>query len=321
MASIRKHRARWQVQIRIKGTKPITKSFARKAEAIRWSRAVEGEIAVGAYIDPRKADSALLADVIDQYSISLNEKLVKDPARRSRLKRLRADLGVFSLGKLCSHHLHSYCGKRREVVSETTISHELALLRHLLGWAESKLGIVLPKGMPLIPMPQLPNGRDRRLVADEESRLLSACGDDVKLKAFVELAIETAMRRSELIGILPDHIDSKNSVLLIPKTKNGETRTIPLSPRAKSILASYMGENGMFAGTSPTRISQKFTAACKQAEIQGLRLHDLRHEAISRLVERGLSTLEIAAISGHKTLSMLARYSHPDPSYLATKLV
>ena len=245
---------------------------------------------------------------------------MKDSARRSRLNRLRSDLGDFSLGKLSARHLTEYRDRRRQKVSETTISHELALLRHLLNWADSNLGIVLPKGLPRMPMPRLPNGRDRRLVNDEEARLLAVCADDPQLQAFIELAIETAMRRSELIKIQPDDIDWKNSVLVIPETKNGKPRTIPLSPRAKSILQCYMGENGAFAGLSPTRVSQKFAAACNQAGIQGLRLHDLRHEAISRCVERGLSTLEIAAISGHKTVAMLARYSHPDAARLAEKL-
>jgi len=189
-----------------------------------------------------------------------------------------------------------------------------------LNWAKSDLDIVLPKGLPLLPMPRLPTGRTRRLVGDEAQILLAACADDPQLQALIELAIETAMRRSELINIQPEDIDWKNSTLLISKTKNGEPRTIPLSSCAKLILESQMGERGPFSDLTATRASQKFAAACKRAGISGLRLHDLRHEAISRLVEMGLSAMEIAAVSGHKSVSMLVRYSHPDPCKLAQKI-
>jgi len=104
MANIRKHRDKWQAQIRLKGIKPITKSFVKRSDAMRWARAVEGEITVGTYVDPRKAETTLLASVIDQYLAQIEERGVKDNARRSRLGRLRG-----RPGRLCAqqaNHQH-----------------------------------------------------------------------------------------------------------------------------------------------------------------------------------------------------------------------
>lgn len=100
MATVRRHREKWQAMIRLQGIRPLSKTFDKKSDATRWARAVEGEIAVGSYVDPRKAESTPFSQVIDRYIGSLDTKGVKDPARRSRLKRLRLDLGDFSLSKL-----------------------------------------------------------------------------------------------------------------------------------------------------------------------------------------------------------------------------
>jgi integrase len=320
MATIRKHRNKWQVMIRLRGIKPISKSFERKSDATRWARAIEGEIAIGKYTDPRKAELATIAQIIDRYLTMLDDQGAKDNARRSRLKRLRRDLGAFSLAKLSTQKLAEYRDLRLQVVSATTVSHELSLLRRLLNIASTEWGITLPNGIPRIPNPQLPHGRTRRLSPGEEGRLLSSCKDDPKLQSLIELALETAMRRGELVNIQSSDINWKKSTLTIPKTKSGVPRVVPLSPRALSILESQNVEKERVIDLTATRASQKFAAACKKAGIVDFRLHDLRHEAISRLVELGLGTLEVAAISGHKTVSMLARYSHPNPALLAVKL-
>jgi integrase len=320
MATIRRHRDKWQVMIRLRGIKPLSRSFEKKSDATRWGRAVEGEFAVGTYVDPRKAETTPLSDVIDLYIADLNTKGVKDPARRSRLKRLKRDLGDFSLAMLGTQQLAEYRDRRLRVVSSTTVFHELALLRRVLVLATSEWGVTLPKGLPRIPLPKLPHGRTRRLSSTEEGKLLSACGKDSLLKDLILLALETAMRRGELVNIREEDVDRENATLMIPKTKAGIPRVIPLSPRALSILDCKSGKNQRLMGLTATRASQTFAGACKKAGIKNLRLHDLRHEAITRFFELGLSTMEVAAISGHRTISMLSRYTHLDPVQLARKL-
>lgn len=320
MASIRKQRSKWQAQIRVAGIKPITRSFEKKSDATRWARTIEGQIAIGAYVDPRAAERTTIADIIDNYQKARAEDLCMDQQRRSRLRHLGRSLSAFSIAKLSTHYIAAYRDSRRQVVSDTTVAHELALLRHLLHWAKDEMGIPMPQGIPRIPMPRIPRGRTRRPTKDELDALFTTVADDIELHVMIQLAIETGMRRSELVNIQHEHIDPKKCVLLIPETKTGEPRTIPLTRTAASILEEYLVEKRMKSTITATRLSQKFALACSKAEIKGLRLHDLRHEAISRFVERGLSLMEVSAISGHKTLSMLARYSHPDPAVIALKL-
>jgi integrase len=103
--------------------------------------------------------------------------------------------------------------------------------------------------------------------------------------------------------------------------KNGEARTVPLSSRAVATLEALPRNlDGRVFGATYEGIHQAFVRACRRADIEGLRFHDLRHEAISRLAEHGLSIQELQAISGHKTMQMLVRYTHLRAENLALKL-
>jgi integrase len=132
------------------------------------------------------------------------------------------------------------------------------------------------------------------------------------------------MRREEIASLTWNNVDLKKRCALLPKTKNGEARTIPLSPSAISILQEVQGNNqnneSVF-GISSGAITQAMERARKLAKIENLTFHDLRHEAISRLFENtDLDVMEIKMISGHKTLQMLARYTHLRTARLADRL-
>ncbi|MDA8206124.1 MAG: site-specific integrase, partial [Thermaerobacter sp.] len=100
-------------------------------------------------------------------------------------------------------------------------------------------------------------------------------------------------------------------VLLIPETKTGTPRRIPLSTTALAVLDGLPRRlDGRVFGVHTGSISRAFAEVCKAANIEGLTFHDLRHEATSRLFERGLNPMQVAAITGHKTLQMLKRYTH-----------
>ena len=108
-----------------------------------------------------------------------------------------------------------------------------------------------------------------------------------------------------------DHLDRRARVLLIPETKTGTPRRVPLSTAALGVLDGLPRRlDGRVWGMRPDSISQAFERVCKVAGIEGLTFHDLRHEATSRLFEKGLNPMEVAAITGHKTLQMLKRYTH-----------
>ena len=126
----------------------------------------------------------------------------------------------------------------------------------------------------------------------------------------VALAIETGMRRGELLGLLWDNVDLERRTAFLPVTKNGESRGVPLSSRAVAVLRGLpAASNGrVFGELTPLALRLSFNRATRRAGITGLRLHDLRHEATSRFFEKGLNVMEVASVTGHKTLQMLKRY-------------
>jgi integrase len=136
------------------------------------------------------------------------------------------------------------------------------------------------------------------------------------------LAIETAMRQSELVGMHWEHVDLTRRTVFLPDTKNGDSRSVPLSTVAVGVLIDLpRGIRGdLFPGLTTEAIKQAFVRATGRAGIVDLRFHDLRHEATTRLFERGLNIMEVSAITGHKDLSMLRRYTHLKAEDLAKKL-
>lgn len=175
------------------------------------------------------------------------------------------------------------------------------------------------------------NARTRRLAPGEEGKLLAACEPPMAL--LVRAALETAARLGELLAVEWGDVDTSKRVMTLRGigghgTKNGDpTRAVPLSSEALAVLR----ELGKLPRSMDSRLfwqwraSDSFSAAwrrvCTRAGIENLHFHDLRHEALSRLAERGdLSVLELAAISGHKTLAMLKRYTHLRSVDLARKL-
>ena len=158
----------------------------------------------------------------------------------------------------------------------------------------------------------------------EEARLLEACQQarNPWLLPIVQLALETAMRQGELIRLRWEHIDLNRRTAHLPDTKNGESRTVPLSTTAVRVLRalprSLHGQ--VFPGVTTEAIKRAYIRAVRRAGIEDLRFHDLRHEATTRLFEKGLNIMEVASITGHKDLRMLRRYTHLKAEDLAIKL-
>jgi integrase len=134
------------------------------------------------------------------------------------------------------------------------------------------------------------------------------------LKQLVILAIETGMRRGELLGLQWEHVQFAKRIVHLPLTKNGESRDVPLSRRATDTLAALSKNRQPNADLvfpmSGNSVRLAFEHLRARAKMSNFHFHDLRHEAITRLFERGLNIAEVSAISGHKELKMLQRYTH-----------
>ena len=182
----------------------------------------------------------------------------------------------------------------------------------------------------MITLPKSDRARTRRLEAGEEQRLLIGAND--QLQRIITLALETGMRRGEILSIKKSHINYSKSVLLIPSTKTDQPRTIPLSSQAITALRGQMRASQRVSGEiiplhethlftyTPRGLSGAFLRLHRRIGIKNLHFHDLRHEATTRLFEKGLNPVEVATITGHKDTRMLMRYTHLRAEDLVEKL-
>ena len=164
--------------------------------------------------------------------------------------------------------------------------------------------------------------REWRLRPGEQDKLIQAalrCRNKL-IAPIVALAVETAMRRGEILAIKKEHFDPVKRTLLIPESKNGRARTIPLSITAVELLNAHAIDGGRLFPISANAFRLAWERVKRRAGNVDLHFHDLRHEAISRLFEKGLSVPEVALISGHRDLRMLLRYTHPLTQVILKKL-
>lgn len=236
----------------------------------------------------------------------------------------------------------------------STIIRRLAILSHLYTVARKDWTLTnLENPVLEIRKPKVRNERTRRLFTDirvmgstqfqappVETEWIAMRTRSKYLYTIVQLAIETAMRRSEIVRIRREHINFENATLFVPDSKNGESRTVPLSPVASYALMVHLVRNnrkGLLFPINAGTISRGFARAlrrsradyealCAKHDVQpderyfmDLRFHDLRHEATSRLAEV-YEMHELAKVTGHKDTRMLLRYYHPDSTALARKL-
>ena len=172
--------------------------------------------------------------------------------------------------------------------------------------------------------PKSAQGRDRRLSAREERLILRYAHEHVNADFYVivVLALETAMRQGEILNLFWENVNFKTKVAHLPETKNGTKRDVPLSIKARDALFSLGVKNrGRVFSYTANGLKSTWRFMLKKLKIENLHFHDLRHEAISRFFELGtLDVMEVATISGHKSLAMLKRYTHLKAERLVTKL-
>ena len=131
------------------------------------------------------------------------------------------------------------------------------------------------------------------------------------------------MRRGEILFLICENVHLDQRYVHLPETKNGDSRDVPLSPQALELLRDLLRNKSPGQLVFPIHyeaLKSAWRRACDRAGISNLRFHDLRHEATSRFFEKGLNVMEVAAITGHKDLRMLQRYTHLRAKDLALKL-
>jgi integrase len=175
-------------------------------------------------------------------------------------------------------------------------------------------------------------GRAKRVNTELESVLLSGC-DQLSLpllRLIIQFAIQTGMRRGEIMGLTWVDIDLFNRKAYLHETKNGEPRQVPLTRQAIAVLEALFKDGVRVFPMGMDALRSQFERLKAYAKgqwigvginpFEDLRFHDLRHEAISRLSDAGLNVIELSYISGHKTMAMLKRYTHPSHKAICEKL-
>jgi integrase len=326
MASIRQRSGTWQARVLREGYPAEVKSFATRGEAQRWARQIEGAMDSGGYRARCDADKLLLSDALLRYAeeVSPTKRGYRDEVIRINALK-RAKMAAYSMAKLSPAIVAAFRDERLNGVGAGAVIRDLSLLSSVINHARREWGVTVNNPCLLVKKPPTPAGRRRVLSADEERRLLAAVTPigrrNPEMLPLVQLALQTAMRRGELLALRWEHVDLEGQTAYLPTSKNGHPRIVPLSSIAVDVLASLTnGLDGTVFSIAAQTVAAAFTKATVRANIKGFRFHDLRHSATSRMADKLPNVIELAAVTGHRSIQMLKRYYHPNVQALAKKL-
>ncbi|MDR1529247.1 MAG: site-specific integrase [Burkholderiales bacterium] len=351
----------WQAKVRRKGFPSQSRTFMYKEDAEKWVRALERELETSGFIDRRSAEKNTFAEILKRYQNEITAKKKSGAIERVKIDVLLRDTAFSGLRMtaITSEAIAKWRDRRLEEVSSGTVNREMDVISAVLNHARREWGIHVENPIPYVKRPAKSRARDRRLSNDEEKYLRAALTTGERrpdgtfektarnpwLAPVFELALETAMRRGELLSLSWENIDLGKRTAFLPDTKNGDARMVPLSTKAtktiKALKKIQKGKStcdGQMFDLSAMALRKGFTRAVERAQVQyladcveakkepvkgflvGVRFHDLRHEATSRLAEKLSNILELSAVTGHRDIRMLKRYYHPRAEDIAKKL-
>ena len=312
----------WQAIIRRKGYPKQYKTFPSKLEALQWAREVETDVDKGTVINYTMAAKTTVNDIIERYQ-SEGTRINRSYKREnSRLKTLQKYLGDYSIDRLTPTRIALFRDLRLSLGrSPATVIKDLHTLSKLLKIAQREWGLYLVSNpISLVHKPKVVGHRVRRLSSKEEAILLN--NSRKEMRNLILFAIETGMRLGEILTL--KWTDIQNNVAVLQHTKNREIRYVPFSEKIQTLLQHISrNENDPRVFSHWKTVSgfesswQKFK---KREGLVDLRFHDLRHEAISRMFEKGLNHMEVSSISGHKSLLILRKYTHFHYEFIKQKI-
>jgi len=315
----------FQAQVRRQGYPAQSATFETRKDAEKWVRSVEREMDTGTFIPRSEAMRTTIKMLGERY---LKERASKMKSERQETQRARRIIEIFgdcNLSAVTPAMIADWRDELAKTLSPQTVLAYLAVLGRFYRSASVDFGIPLPLGNPVesVRKPVVKNERDRILSADEEKALFVALAKSrgKHLESVVRIALETAMRRGEILGLTWENIDLKRQLAFLPVTKNGDARTVPLSSSAVAVLKALPRplDGGCVFKTSLTAITEGFQRAVERAGIADFRFHDLRHCAVSRLAGK-LSMHELAKVAGHRSPRSVMRYYKEDPDELVRKI-
>ncbi len=250
---------------------------------------------------------------------------VKKKRSWSRDKELLTSLckyfGNKKLSEISPKDIEDYKLARLQEVKPSTINRALACLKHLFNIAKRWKKFFGENPVSQVDFFEETKHIERVLTYEEENKLLQCSADH--LKPIIICALNTGMRKGEILSLQWTDVDLENNLITIDatNTKSKKTKKIYINSKLRGILLELKlksgGEDIVFLGQDSKpikRLRTSFDNACRRANIKELRFHDLRHTAATRMIENGANIVAVSKILGHSTLSMTMRYTHPEES-------
>ena len=327
MAYIRKLKSgKWQCLIRRKGYPYIAKSFLEKSTCSKYSKMIESQMDRKIFEDLSGAEGTTLRALIIKYRDEMVPEYKSARTLTYKLNyMLKFKICCYNLLQLNSAHIHKF---KKEITvgrAPKTVNMYIQTLQTIWNMARKQWGIVLPAQNPfaLVTYNKVINERDVTLTDEEFKRLLDYAAKTKMnvLPDMIKFAAITAARYSEITGLLRCNTDFNKRTATFLDTKNGEDRTIPLHDDAIAILKKYPFGEKFFNVRTREIFRNYFDKARSAAGLNHYRFHDLRSRGINKMLLSGMSEIEVAQISGHKTLAILhKRYSRIKPTQLLDKI-
>jgi integrase len=319
LASIRRDRGKWRAEIYRRGIRK-SKSFPTKQAAKDWASRTEYLLDNGEAVAARMTFGELLERYVREVS----------PGKRGhrwevvKVNRLHRDpIWSVRLGNLDAATFSDWRDNRLTEVSPATVLREMNFLSAVMSCARRDWGLIGANPLADVRRPKPPPPRDRLPTPDEFERLAIAAGDDLtqtRARAYHAFlfACETAMRAGEICGLTWGRLDLEKRVARLDRTKNGTSRSVPLSTESVRLIQALPHADPVFGLTSKT-LDASFRKVREMAGVEGLHFHDSRHHAITQLSKK-LDVLALARVVGHKNISQLMTYYNEGAEELARRL-
>lgn len=316
----------YRVQVRMKGYAPETATFERLTDARAWAAKTESDMKAGRHFGESKRHT--FGELVKDYTKAAKPLLKSWDHRETHLTFWLEALGDCQLDAITPSRINkerdkllagtTYRGTNR---SGATVVRYLAALSACLSHGVKELQWLEKNPVERIKKPPESKGRVRFLSDEERAALLVACRPHADLYLAVVLSLTTGARQAEIMGLRWSQIDFARQVISLSETKNGDRRALPLVGQALDLLRERgrvrtLGDDRIFPPSARAKkadcldLRDPWTKALKEACIENFHWHDLRHTAASYLAMSGVSLVEIAKVLGHRTLAMVARYSH-----------
>ena len=332
MAYIKKRKHKFSTTylatVKRRGFGIYNKSFASISEAKKWARTMESKFDKGDTSDYSMASKITLGELFKRY-IKEGKHLKKKQAKNEVYRcdaLLKDELSSVNLLRFSTKHLSDYRDRRLEEVQGPTFNKDFNFISVVIQTALQDWELYLPSN-PCKIFKREPEGkpRERVLSKDEQKKLIEECAfsNDIYLKPAVKFSLETSIRQGELLKINYKHINWNKRTLTLFDTKNGEDRTIPLSPEAFLILSSLPRQfDGRLFPRTRDQLNRSFYNRRKKLSFKDFRWHDLRRTSISEMFQfRNFDLPMVQLMSGHKNPGVLLKvYTKLDPVKLVERL-